>query len=1259
VAASRIFICYRRETGAEAARVVREALRQRGLPVFMDVEDLRSGQYTRILTSQIEECSDFILVLTQGSLDRCGQPGDWVTREIAEALRLGKNIVPLCFEELAWPEPLPAEIAPLREFQVCKYSREYHRASIERLIQCLEARPRWTWPVARSGRVAALLAVVGALALGGYYLVPALKSKLIPPSGVFSQPFLLQWAQGTNEPMEWGEVGLQLTIDKNFSGGPVQPDGRVNVELPAKARGKPASVSLSSEEWLLLSGRDIRSLDARTHYLKVEHKPFTVQGSVKNADHLPIKNVEITLSSAGLSTHTDSDGEFAFSLPGSSWRPRMELLATNLEWISATVEIPRGTNLVLSPILLREAPPFTQDVVLSGPANASEMTDLSRGGARLVLTNGDLKLEKRSMITQGKAQFTDLAPSLLGAWAGVILRSEGWQLKEGQGRLSFSTQPVQLKVERKGKRISGRVVDFEAGKPVADALVSVGDVSTNSNAEGAFDLFVPKAPLGASFSVSASKEDWTTTTLTNADITRPLEIRLRRPEPFGQVLGLDLDNGGPASVLEGATLQLTASAITWKASVDKEGQAQFLSLPRSLLNQTGIVAFADEGWRLKPGEERLRLTTNPAVLTVEQTGVKVTGRVLDGDGLGVNGASVSIEGRSAATDAQGAFRVFLPGMPPPARWQVTVTNAGWQSTNFTTAPLAGSLEIPLTRAPSLNPLPLETKPVAETPTPSPTVEKAESELKAGTAASPQSANAALDYGAYLLNHERPSEAFGPFTQAKDLALRQGQRDAQAAALNGLGLVYDRLNRPREALDAFGAAVSLFRDLAKTDSKEQQNLATSLWNRGEVYRSVKEFRAALADDQEALKVLRGLPHPDRAVQAEIARTEASIGWAEFNLTDRTGALVAFEAAMTDFRAAGAEDPQSPARLKFAGALNRYAIYTAAGSDPSRAGALYEQAIAGYKDAARVGNAPAVEEEMAATLKNAGIYYFDAGDMEKARERYREALAGFKALAKKERKRFAPQVAETQTSLAAALAELKDDSGARQLFNEAIELSQQLAQDGSPAGQETYANALFGRARFLNNQGQEDAARADYEQSANLYQDLLRSGSTNDFALRLCNYAVFLQQHPREPRDRDIRAAEQAYRAAMKIYNGRGDDAGLAATCKDLGVLFYNAENLNATSTNYAAAVEVANRLWKKNRLASDGARLCGYYLDVAGLDLDFFDDHPDQAGYRKRAHEALAAAQDLKKKLSSSPAIDLSPLQRRVDDLKNRLDGKSP
>ena len=65
------------------------------------------------LLRRIDECRDFILILSEGALDRCVDPSavasaDWVRCELAYALEKNKNIVPIMLAGFtAFPDNLP------------------------------------------------------------------------------------------------------------------------------------------------------------------------------------------------------------------------------------------------------------------------------------------------------------------------------------------------------------------------------------------------------------------------------------------------------------------------------------------------------------------------------------------------------------------------------------------------------------------------------------------------------------------------------------------------------------------------------------------------------------------------------------------------------------------------------------------------------------------------------------------------------------------------------------------------------------------------------------------------------------------------------------------------------------------------------------------------------------------------------------------------------------------------------------------------
>jgi formylglycine-generating enzyme required for sulfatase activity len=137
----KVFISYRREGGSELARLVRASLLERGYledEVFMDVEDLRSGPFNTALFKEIQYSTDFVVILTPGCLERCVNENDWLRLEIACAIKLKKNIVPIRHRSFVEPAaPLPPDLKGLLQFQGVESSHEYFSASMDKLVKLL------------------------------------------------------------------------------------------------------------------------------------------------------------------------------------------------------------------------------------------------------------------------------------------------------------------------------------------------------------------------------------------------------------------------------------------------------------------------------------------------------------------------------------------------------------------------------------------------------------------------------------------------------------------------------------------------------------------------------------------------------------------------------------------------------------------------------------------------------------------------------------------------------------------------------------------------------------------------------------------------------------------------------------------------------------------------------------------------------------------------------------------------------------------
>ena len=138
-----VFVSYRRATGENLAQLLAYRLKEDGYSVFLDVESLRSGKFNTQLFSVIEECQDFLLVLSEKALDRCSDPKDWVRLEIEHALKSRKNIVPVLGRGFVFPSNLPF-VDDIEYYQGVSANSEYFDASIDKIESLLVSVPKKT-----------------------------------------------------------------------------------------------------------------------------------------------------------------------------------------------------------------------------------------------------------------------------------------------------------------------------------------------------------------------------------------------------------------------------------------------------------------------------------------------------------------------------------------------------------------------------------------------------------------------------------------------------------------------------------------------------------------------------------------------------------------------------------------------------------------------------------------------------------------------------------------------------------------------------------------------------------------------------------------------------------------------------------------------------------------------------------------------------------------------------------------------------------
>ena len=134
-----IFISYRRKGGHETAKHIYDLLLHDGYSVSFDIDTLRNGLWTTELEARISECKDFIIILNKGVFDRTLDESvsfedDWLRRELARAISLKKNIIPVMLSDFeGFPKNLPEDVKLISKINSPKYDGYYFDAFYDRL----------------------------------------------------------------------------------------------------------------------------------------------------------------------------------------------------------------------------------------------------------------------------------------------------------------------------------------------------------------------------------------------------------------------------------------------------------------------------------------------------------------------------------------------------------------------------------------------------------------------------------------------------------------------------------------------------------------------------------------------------------------------------------------------------------------------------------------------------------------------------------------------------------------------------------------------------------------------------------------------------------------------------------------------------------------------------------------------------------------------------------------------------------------------
>ncbi len=144
-----IFISYKANDEAELfAKDLSKALEALNYSVYFNPEEKRSEDFTEKIRIAVENCKDFILIVSSKCLDalKSGNENDWVRFELLTARDKGKNIIPIMLNGIAMPsnfDDMPSELQFLPKIdniEVPSVYKFYKKSPFDQLLISIKSK---------------------------------------------------------------------------------------------------------------------------------------------------------------------------------------------------------------------------------------------------------------------------------------------------------------------------------------------------------------------------------------------------------------------------------------------------------------------------------------------------------------------------------------------------------------------------------------------------------------------------------------------------------------------------------------------------------------------------------------------------------------------------------------------------------------------------------------------------------------------------------------------------------------------------------------------------------------------------------------------------------------------------------------------------------------------------------------------------------------------------------------------------------------
>uniref|UniRef100_A0A2S2PBG3 Sterile alpha and TIR motif-containing protein 1 n=1 Tax=Schizaphis graminum TaxID=13262 RepID=A0A2S2PBG3_SCHGA len=129
------FISYRRSTSNVLASLLKVCLDIRGYKVFIDLKRSNDAKHRHDVLQTVKKSKNFIIALTQDSLDGVIEPLDMIREEVATAKQSQCNIIPV-LDDFSWStSPVPDDLKNLNMYNSISWVHDYQDACVNKLVK--------------------------------------------------------------------------------------------------------------------------------------------------------------------------------------------------------------------------------------------------------------------------------------------------------------------------------------------------------------------------------------------------------------------------------------------------------------------------------------------------------------------------------------------------------------------------------------------------------------------------------------------------------------------------------------------------------------------------------------------------------------------------------------------------------------------------------------------------------------------------------------------------------------------------------------------------------------------------------------------------------------------------------------------------------------------------------------------------------------------------------------------------------------------